>query len=111
MAGLRWDDDEAWRITERAEAWLRENQPADYAPTPEESKAFDVLIARRRVAGERHDMREWGLVHLEMLREAREWFDRHAAERVPTPRAGDATRDDAPAPGRDSPGRRGYRRD
>lgn len=74
---LRWNDDEAVRIQTALDVWLRKNQPLGFSPTRAEQIAFDKLLTRRSMAGARRDMAEWQAVHLEVIRIAMVWFERH----------------------------------
>ena len=46
-----WNADEATRIAEAAEGWMREHQPTGYTPIPEESQRMSILHSRRQEAG------------------------------------------------------------
>jgi hypothetical protein len=62
-----WNEDEAWRIAEAAEAWMREHQPRGYSPTPEESQRMSILHSRRQEAGRMRDMGAWQKIHMAIL--------------------------------------------
>jgi hypothetical protein len=62
-----WNEDEATRIAEAAEGWMREHQPPGYIPTPEESQRMSILHSRRREAGRMRDMDAWRSIHMSLL--------------------------------------------
>ncbi|MCA1716020.1 MAG: hypothetical protein LC781_03875 [Actinobacteria bacterium] len=62
-----WNEDEATRIAEAAEAWMREHQPPGYTPTPEESRRMSILHSRRQEAGRMRDMCAWQMIHMSLL--------------------------------------------
>ncbi len=65
---LRWSDEEAWRISEALESWIRDHQPDGHHYTLRENKRIGLLLARRREAGRLRDMEAWQDVHLELVR-------------------------------------------
>ncbi len=62
-----WNEDEATRIAEAAQGWMREHQPAGYIPTPEESQRMSMLYSRRQEAGRLRDMDAWQKIHMSLL--------------------------------------------
>jgi hypothetical protein len=62
-----WNEDEATRIAETAERWMREHQPPGYTLTPEESQRMSVLHSRRQEAGRMKDMDAWQKIHMPLL--------------------------------------------
>ena len=62
-----WNKDEATRIAEAAEGWMREHQPPGYTPTPEESQRMSILHSRRQEAGRMRDMGTWQQIHMSLL--------------------------------------------
>jgi hypothetical protein len=62
-----WNKDEATRIAEAAEAWMRKHQPPGYTPTPEERKRMSILHSRCQEAGRMRDMDAWQMIHMSLL--------------------------------------------
>ncbi len=64
-----WNKDEALRISEAAEAWMQENKPPGYFPTPEESRRMDILHSRLLDLDARRlrDMGAWQRIHMALL--------------------------------------------
>ncbi len=62
-----WNEEEAARIVEAAERWMREHQPPGYTPTPEESQRMSILHSRRQEAGRMRDMGAWQQIHMSLL--------------------------------------------
>ncbi len=62
-----WNEDEATRIAEAAEGWMREHQPPGYTPTPEESQRMSILHTRLQEAGRMRDMGAWQKIHMSLL--------------------------------------------
>jgi len=62
-----WNEDEASRIAEAAEAWMQDHQPPGYCPTPEESQRMAILYSRRQEAGRMRDMGAWQRIHMALL--------------------------------------------
>ena len=62
-----WNKDEATRIAEVAERWMREHQPPGYTPTPEESQRMSILHSRCQEAGRMKDMGAWQKIHVSLL--------------------------------------------
>jgi hypothetical protein len=62
-----WNKDEATRIADAAEGWMREHQPPGYTPTPEESQRMSILHSRRQEAGRMRDMGAWQQIHMSLL--------------------------------------------
>ena len=62
-----WNEDEATRIAEAAQGWMRRHQPPGYTPTPEESQRVSILHSRRQEAGRMRDMDAWQQIHISLL--------------------------------------------
>jgi hypothetical protein len=62
-----WNQDEATRIAEAAQGWMREHQPPGYIPTPQESQRMSMLYSRRQEAGRMRDMHAWQKIHMSLL--------------------------------------------
>ena len=62
-----WNEDEAARIAEAAEGWMRERQPPSYTPTPEEGQRMSILHSRRQEAKQMRDMGAWQQIHISLL--------------------------------------------
>jgi hypothetical protein len=62
-----WNEDEATRIAEAAEGWMRAHQPPGYTPTPEESQRMSILHSRLQEAGRMRDMGAWRKIHMSLL--------------------------------------------
>ncbi len=62
-----WNEDEATRIAEAAEGWVREHQPPGYTPTPEESQRMSILHSRCQEARRMKDMDAWQQIHMSLL--------------------------------------------
>jgi hypothetical protein len=62
-----WNQDEATRIAEAAQGWMREHQPASYIPTHEDSQRMSILYSRRQEAGRMRDMDAWQKIHVSLL--------------------------------------------
>ena len=62
-----WNKDEATRIAEAAQGWMREHQPAGYIPTPQESQRISMLHSRRQEAGRMRNMDAWQKIHVSLL--------------------------------------------
>ena len=84
-SGKGWDDQRAWSITEKFEAYYREHVPAGWRASAEEDSTIDTLIRRRSLAGELHDMREWEKVHHKLLTLCIASWKRFEEERAPKP--------------------------
>lgn len=62
-----WNEDEATRIAEAAEGWMRAHQPPGYTPTPEESQRMSILHSRLQEAGRMKNMGSWQQIHMSLL--------------------------------------------
>jgi hypothetical protein len=62
-----WNEDEATRIAEAAQGWMREHQPPGYTSTPKESQRVSILHSRRQEAGRMRDMDAWQQIHISLL--------------------------------------------
>ena len=62
-----WNEDEATRIAEAAEEWMREHQPPGYIPIPEEDRRMSILHSRRQEAGRMRNMDAWQSIHMSLL--------------------------------------------
>jgi hypothetical protein len=62
-----WNEDEATRIAEAAQGWMREHQPPGYTPTPEESQRTSILHSRCQEAGRMRDMDAWQQIHMSLF--------------------------------------------
>ncbi len=62
-----WNEDEATRIAEAAQRWMRRHQPPGYTPTPEERQRMSILHSRRQEAGRMRDMDAWQSIHMSLL--------------------------------------------
>jgi hypothetical protein len=62
-----WNENEATRIAEAAEGWMRRHRPPGYVPTSEESQRMSILHSRRQEAGRVRDMDAWQRIHMSLL--------------------------------------------
>ncbi len=62
-----WNKDEATRIADAAEGWIKEHQPPGYSPTPEEKQRTAILHSRLQEAGRMKDMGAWQKIHMALL--------------------------------------------
>ena len=62
-----WNEDEATRIAEAAEEWMREHQPPGYTPTPEETQRMSILHTWLQEAGRMRDKGAWQKIHMSLL--------------------------------------------
>ena len=70
--------DEATRIAEAAEGWMREHQPPGYTPTPEESQRMSFLHSQRQKAGWMRNMDAWQKIYMSLLCMAIAFYPRFA---------------------------------